>query len=394
MSSLVKISEIIDIRDGTHDSPKYVSSGYPLITSKNLVNGKIILENVNYISEADYININKRSKVEKGDILYSMIGSIGNIAKVGEDPQFAIKNVALFKKSERIYDGYLFHLLNSNVVNKQIDIESKGGTQKFVSLGILRKLKIPLPPLPEQKRIADLLDAADILRQKDKALLKKYDQLAQSLFLEMFGDPVKNEKGWESKDLKSLSSKITSGNTPKGGSDVYVDSGITFFRSQNVWKNRIVYDDVAFIDDEIHGKMKNTSLKKGDILITKTGRFNTENSSLGRAAMYLGDDDKANINGHVYLIRLINDVVKEFVLFILTSDQFKDHIRRVCVGGIDKRQLNKDHIEMFPIILPPISLQTQFAEKVKLIEKQKELAKKNLEKSEALFGALMGEVFR
>ena len=86
--------------------------------------------------------------------------------------------------------------------------------------------------------------------------------------------------------------------------------------------------------------MQKTSLKSGDILITKTGRINTENSSLGRAAMFLGEDDSANINGHVYLIRLKPEVLKEFVLYIMTSLEYREYIRSVCVGGIDKRQID------------------------------------------------------
>ena len=87
--------------------------------------------------------------------------------------------------------------------------------------------------------------------------------------------------------------------------------------------------------------------------MTKTGRINTENSSLGRAALYLGEDDAANVNGHVYFIRLKPGVNNKFILRVLVSDEYRNHIRSVCVGGIDKRQLNKDHIEDFPIICPP-----------------------------------------
>ena len=103
-------------------------------------------------------------------------------------------------------------------------------------------------------------------------------------------------------------------------------------------------------------------------MITKTGRINTENSSLGRAALFTGEDDTANINGHVYFIRL-NDYnfLHEFVVYILTTDIFREYIRSVCVGGIDKRQLNKDHIENFPIISPSLNLQKKFISKIKLL---------------------------
>ena len=185
----------------------------------------------------------------------------------------------------------------------------------------------------------------------------------------MFGDPVLNDMGWEVTKLGELTNKISSGNTPKGGSQVYVDKGIMFFRSQNVWKNKILLDDIAYIDDKTNRNMKDTILEHGDLLITKTGRVNTENSSLGRTAQYLGQSGKANINGHVYLVRINSDISKRFILEILISNAYRDYIRRICVGGIDKRQLNKNHIEDFPIILPPLSLQNEFADFVAKVDK-------------------------
>lgn len=187
----------------------------------------------------------------------------------------------------------------------------------------------------------------------------------------MFGDPVANPMGWEVKRLGTMCSAIMNGTTPKGGEQVYVETGITFLRSQNVWRNRIDLEDVAYIDEETHKSMKKSSLKKYDILMTKTGRINTENSSLGRAALFLGEDDSANINGHVYLIRLKKGYNHNFVIRILTSPEYRDYIRSVCVGGIDKRQVNKDHIEDFPIIQPPIELQEVFATFVQQVDKSK-----------------------
>jgi type I restriction enzyme S subunit len=195
--------------------------------------------------------------------------------------------------------------------------KATGASYPAVSDSIVKGSFLPLYSLPMQKEIADMLDVADALRLKDQALLLKYDELAQSVFDDMFGDPVKNGKGWEVKRLRDISTKIHSGNTPKGGSNVYVENGITFFRSQNVWKNRLEYKDIAFIDELTHSSMSNSSLKNRDILMTKTGRINTENSSLGRAAMFLGEDNSANINGHVYLIRLQKDQINEFVLHYL-----------------------------------------------------------------------------
>ena len=139
--------------------------------------------------------------------------------------------------------------------------------------------------------------------------------------------------------------------------------------------------------------MKKSQLKHGDLLITKTGRINTENSSLGRTAIYLGEDGQANINGHVYLVRLNKEVNHDYILEILISKEYREYIRSVCVGGIDKRQLNKEHIEDFPIIYPPIELQKEFTDKVKQIDKQEFEIKKSLTEMENLYNSLMNEYF-
>ncbi len=193
----------------------------------------------------------------------------------------------------------------------------------------------------------------------------------KSRFIELFGDPIENPKGLPVKTLKQLSVLITNGNTPKGGSENYISNGILFIRSQNVWRNRIDLDDVAYIDVKTHHSLRKSSLKNKDILITKTGRINTENSSLGRAALYLGEDDSANINGHVYLVRLDGSAVPEYVITILTSEAYRKYIRKVCVGGIDKRQINLDQVEEFPIILPPVKEQAEFATFVEQTDKLK-----------------------
>jgi type I restriction enzyme S subunit len=191
-------SEVIDVRDGTHDTPKYTSDGYPLVTSKNLKPEGIDFSTISYISEADHIEVCKRSRVDKGDILFAMIGTIGNPVLVDIDTEFSIKNVALFKFSESPIDAkYFKYLLKSPLIQRQLDIGTKGGTQKFVSLKVLRSLAIPFPHIEEQQRIAAILDKADAVRRKRKEAIRLTEDLLRAAFLEMFGDPVTNPKGWE-----------------------------------------------------------------------------------------------------------------------------------------------------------------------------------------------------
>lgn len=146
-----------DVRDGTHDSPKYVLDGYPLVTSKNLKHGSIDLVDVNYVSKADFVSINLRSKVDLWDILMPMIGTIGNPVIVDFEPQFAIKNVCLIKKSERFNPYFLSFLLSSDLMENVIRKISRGGTQKFLSLGDIRNIEVPIPPILLQNEFQNVI---------------------------------------------------------------------------------------------------------------------------------------------------------------------------------------------------------------------------------------------
>lgn len=270
---------------------------------------------------------------------------------------------------ESLNQRYLFFYLLSQ--REKILADCVGGAQAHISQSYVKNMTIPILAIKEQEQIVgELTKLSNIvsLRQEE---IQQLDALIKARFVELFGDPVANPMHWPVKRLKELAIQINSGNTPKGGSENYVEKGITFFRSQNVWKDRLEMDDIAYIDEKTHVSMKRSSLKHGDILMTKTGRINTENSSLGRAALYEGEDDMANVNGHVYFIRLKEGVNNKFVLRVLVSPEYRDLIRSVCVGGIDKRQLNKEHIEEFPIIYPPSEMIDNYIEFVEQVNKSK-----------------------
>jgi type I restriction enzyme S subunit len=147
----VRFQEILDVRDGTHDSPKYQQTGYPFVTSKNLNNGTLDFSNIQYISKEDFLKFSARSYVENDDILFAMIGSIGNPVIVKKDREFSIKNVALFKKSNFISIKYLYYYLL--YLQDILRNNATGAVQAFVSLSLLRLSLFPLPPLAEQQRI-------------------------------------------------------------------------------------------------------------------------------------------------------------------------------------------------------------------------------------------------
>ena len=154
----VRVSDVIDVRDGTHDTPKYVLKGIPLVTSKNLVSGKIDFDTTKLISEEDAVTINMRSEVNTGDILFAMIGTIGNPVLVKKDREFCIKNMALFKPIDNHLFDMSYLLLFLQKEQEQMKKNASGGVQSFVSLKFLRNYLLPLPPLAEQKRIVEKLE--------------------------------------------------------------------------------------------------------------------------------------------------------------------------------------------------------------------------------------------
>lgn len=157
------LGEVCDVRDGTHDSPKYYAEGYPLVTSKNVTSGKIDFKNCNRICKEDYDKINVRSKVDPGDILMPMIGTVGKPVIVDGEVKFAIKNVALIKLKEnsKVIQKYVKALLESDYFDRIVISQIRGGTQKFIALGDIRKLKIALPPLKLQEQFADFVARTD-----------------------------------------------------------------------------------------------------------------------------------------------------------------------------------------------------------------------------------------
>ena len=155
----VLLGEACDVRDGTHDSPKYFPKGYPLVTSKNVTGGKIDFTDCSLICEEDYNKINQRSKVDLGDILMPMIGTVGNPVIVDIDAEFAIKNVALIKfiDNSTVINVFVKALLESDYFDRSVISKVRGGTQKFISLGDIRKLEICLPPMDVQEQFSDFV---------------------------------------------------------------------------------------------------------------------------------------------------------------------------------------------------------------------------------------------
>lgn len=179
-----KLGEVCDVRDGTHESPQYFESGVTFITSKNIIKAKLDFKDISFISEGDAYLVNQRSKVDKGDILMSMIGTIGNAVLIDFEPEFCIKNIALLKP-KKINENFLIQLIHSTSFQKYIESKLDGGIQKFISLGVLRELEIPVPNFIEQTRIATILSDMDAELSALEQKLEKYKKIKLGMMQEL-----------------------------------------------------------------------------------------------------------------------------------------------------------------------------------------------------------------
>src|SRR5699024_994780 len=215
-----KLHQIVDVKDGTHESPKPTDDGYLLVTSKNLKNSTLDFSESYSISKEDYEDINKRSKVEIGDILFGMIGTIGNPILLEKDG-FAIKNVALLKTSSLQEREYILNFLKSNSITKQFYKLNVGGTQKFISLRSIRDLKIDIPSSKEAIKIGGFFNKLDQQIELEEQKLSLLEEQKKGYMQKIFSQELrfKDESGneypeWEEKKLfdvvKYLSSKRSS----------------------------------------------------------------------------------------------------------------------------------------------------------------------------------------
>lgn len=380
----IVVKDLVDVRDGTHDSPTYVESGFPLVTSKNLVEGNLDLTDTRFITKKDYDQINMRSKVDVGDVLYSMIGSIGNRCLVKEDPQFAIKNVALFKfNDERLYNKYFYYLLGSYIVNRQIEREQRGGTQKFVSLTILRNLEIPLPTLSEQKAIVAKLNRAQRLIDIDQEMLAKYDELIQSVFLEMFGDPAINPLKWTREPIRKLISKLkVKREDPKNSNKIY-----DYVSISDVDNDLKRITDFTPVDNSDAPSRARQLLQTNDILVS------TVRPNLNAVAIYKGGLSNPIASTGFCILRPNVDKINPFYLFQISQSNFFVSELRLIANGASYPAVSDQDILNLEVPIPPIDKQNKFQSFIERISKDYISTKEMQKKSEELFSSLVQGIF-
>lgn len=362
----------------------FVDKGIPFINAGNLKNNLIHKVDLNYINEERY-NLLNGGKLKKNDILFCLRGSLGKFAINNEGIKGAIaSSLVILRAKECLEINYLKHYLKSDRLKRLIIKSNNGSSQPNLSAANVKKFKIPLPPLAEQKKIAAILDAADSYRQKTKTLIKKYEELTQSLFLDMFGDPVMNPKGWEEILMDEACEKVTDGthDTP-----IRLTEGIKFITGKHIRPYNIDYDNSDYVTKTVHDEIyRRCNPEFGDVLYTNIG------VNLGTAAL-----NKVNYEFSMKNVALFKPkhelITGRYIEYFLNSKNMKAKILWIgSIGGAQKF-LSLTQLRKLKVNLPPLALQNEFAARVSAIEKQKSQAKASLLEAENLFNSLMQRAF-
>ena len=358
----------------TNDESNYFPKEYCFVKPSDLpLNGVgSIHETENYVSSK---GLSVSRPLPAGSVLTTCIGTIG---KVGLLLQEGCTNqqINAVIPNNKINSRYLAYALLS--IRKQLEFIANAPVVPIINKKSFSKIHIGYPPKPTQLSIVSELDKLNELIQIKKEQLKDYDALAQSIFYEMFGDPVENEKGWEVKKLKDISRKIGDGlhGTPEYSE---LDTGWYFINGNNLEDGCIsIKSTTKNVTDSVRKKYyiemdDFTLLVSINGTLGKSAFYNGENVILGKSACY---------------IKLNKDVNKLFIYEIIRGEYFKRYAESVCTGTTI-RNVSLKAMREFPIIYPPLSLQHSFAQKIEQIEQQKAAIQKTITDLETLLAARM-----
>ncbi|MHB1237002.1 MAG: restriction endonuclease subunit S [Gallionella sp.] len=379
--SVVPLKRIvaIPITDGPHETPEFVPEGVPFASVEAVWDGKVHLSSVRgYISEEAQHLYSKKYRPKKDDIFIVKSGSTtGKIAIVDFDDEFNVWSPLAAVRCNPVdaCPKFIFYALSSSYFQRLIQVFWSFGTQPNIGMGILGNLPAVLPPIEEQQAIVRFLEIQtariDTLLEKKQQLIAKLKEKRSALIARTVtrGLPPDAAKAaglephpvmkdacvewlddvpahWGVTRLGFLCEKIGSGKTPHGGADVYVDEGIMFLRSQNIYDEGLMLDDVVYISEEIDNDMQGTRVKPRDILLNVTG------ASLGRTCIVPTAFVNANVNQHVCIIRLADLNLSSFIAWVIKAPFIKAQIEAIQSGAA-REGLNFGQISKLALALPP-----------------------------------------
>ena len=381
----VPLSSVCDVRDGTHESPKYHLRGVPLVTSKYMRDGKIYPHEAPLISPQDARRINSRSKVDRGDVLLSMIGTVGNAVLVSDVPDYCIKNMALLKP-QNILPEFLIHFVNGPIFQRRVEDGSSGGIQSFISLGKLRSTLIDLPSLDEQRSIAAMLNDAERFIEDQKQLIAKKQAIKTGMMQQLLTGKTRlhgYSEPWATVRLGSL------GTFHKGKGikrDDVVTSGVPCIRYGQIYTEyeNYVFTTKSFVSNETAATA--FLLRTGDLLFAGSGETRDE---IGKCVAYVGELS-AVAGGDIVVLRgkSFNPV---FCGLLLNTPSVAIQKSRSGQGDAVVH-ISSRALEQIEITIPCFEEQSAIAEIFIDMDQEISVLKSRLEKAKAIKQGMMQEL--
>ena len=287
--------------------------------------------------------------------------------------------------NDNINISYLYYAICSMHLEKYFS----GATIPHIYFRDYQNEQLPLPTLEEQAKIANVFGRIDYFIKKEKEQLINLDELVKSRFIEMFGDPIRNDKFWPINKLKEVTIKIGSGATPKGGKESYPNEGIYFIRSLNVHDGLFEFKDLAHLTENQAKLLNNVIVEQGDVLLNITG------ASVARTCVVPNEILPARVNQHVSIIRCNKNFLNStFMNRQFLSDSFKRILLNMGeAGGATRQAITKQQLEDTTVIVPPITLQKEYASFVQQVDKSKLAIQQSLDELETLKKSLMQQYF-
>ena len=290
----------------------------------------------------------------------------------------------VFSVDEKLNRRYLLHYLKSDITLTYIKAYASGSVRDNLKFSILKDFPINLPSAEEQKQIVDTLDGIEHIIALRKVEIASLDELVKSRFIELFGDPIANQFGWDTTNIGTIVTEVRYGTSRPA-----VENGkYPYLRMNNLtFDGHLDLKDLKHIDipDE---EIEKCIVRKGDVLFNRTNSVEL----VGKTCVFDLDDDMV-IAGYIIRVRLNEKALPVFLSAYMNSAILKEHLRGMAKGAVNQANINARELQGIQIYLPPIELQQQFAEFVEQVEKAKQVIKEQLEQLEILKKSLMQKYF-
>lgn len=394
---IVDLPELVSFQEGPGvRKHQYTDNGVKLLNVANLRNGKVDLSTSNrYISKDEAYGRYEHFLAEEGDLVIASSGiqisyfeeKMGFIKKEHLPLCMNTSTIRFKTLDDNILDlKYFMYFLKTNYFKKQIQRLITGSAQLNFGPSHLRQIKVILPDITIQKKIVEVLDITQGLIGKRQQQIEALSALKQSVFLDMFGDPVYNTKNWEVKSIEELF-EIEDGDRGKAypKQEDLKSKGILFLSTSNIQKNSFMLDEKKYITHEKFNELRKGKLKKGDIILTLRG-------TIGNVALFNHPDYETGfINAQMAILRS-KGINNSFFCELYSMNVFTEHLK-THQSGSSQPQLPIGSLKKIKIIVPPIKVQNKFEDKVKLIDASISSVKESLKQLNSLYDTLLHKAF-